>query len=441
MTTNFYSAQEDFTRLISALPPFDLSKFVIWLDLKISEYKIFGRFVSEPEKEKSISAICPQYQQSDFMNNNHCRTKLIAPQKSQNHKNICAKIFHEVAQQTDENKTENVRKSPEVRNNVCASKSKTRFINDEDENSTTQKTQKQDTICAKIFHEVSQQTDENKAEKSRRSLEVPEDVDITVDSPRSLPFQIIESYGNVNEAEIHGRIDKAYESSNTSVNNDAESLRGEEKDDNQGKTESEIYLEESFDGEMKEVVNVLIEVEKTGPLEQKISNKRLSSEKGINPDTISEHGLANTTEHSSKRKECQNISEQSKFQRMDRGIDENHDKYCEINNTAMDENKDEAAQINYKDDLLKVGNIVAVRPYTKRDYKPGRPWIASLKEIGTRNVKVVWLSGSYDTKWIEDPIYFPHSIPRKQVECSFVYDYQQPLPEVIISRLKKIYKD
>ncbi|XP_052073937.1 uncharacterized protein LOC127711825 [Mytilus californianus] len=178
---------------------------------------------------------------------------------------------------------------------------------------------------------------------------------------------------------------------------------------------------------MKEdIVNVLIEVENTGPINQKISNERLSSEKGINPDIINEHGLSTTTEHSSKRKDCQNILQQAKFLRIERTMDENHD---------------EAAQINYKDDLLKVGNIVAVRPYTKRDYKPGRPWIASLKEIGTRNVKVVWLCGTYDTKWIEDPIYFPHSIPRKQVECSFVYDYQEPLPEVIVSRLKKIYKD
>ncbi|VDH98294.1 Hypothetical predicted protein [Mytilus galloprovincialis] len=439
MTTNFYSAQEDFNRLISSLPPFDLSKFVIWLDLKISEYKIFGRFVSEPEKEKSLAAICPQYQQSDFMNNNHCRSNAIAPQKSNNHKNFCSKIFHEVAQQTDENKTENVQKSPEFRNNVCASKSKTHYVIDEDENSTTQKTQKQDPICAKIFHEVAQQTDESKAEKLRRSLEIQDDVYITEDGHRSLPFQIIESYGNVNEAEIHGTIDKASNSSNTNVNTDAESFRGEAKDDKQCQKESVINQEESFDGEMKgDVVNVLIEVENTGSIDQKISNKRLSSEKGINTDTISEHGLSSITEHYSKRKECQNISEQSKFQRMDRGIDENHDEYCK---TAMDENQDEAAQINYKDDLLKVGSIVAVRPYTKRDYKPGRPWIASLKEIGTRNVKVVWLSGTYDTKWIEDPIYFPHSIPRKQVECSFVYDYMEPLPEVIISRLKKIYKD
>ncbi|XP_071177257.1 uncharacterized protein [Mytilus edulis] len=295
MTTNFYSAQEDFNRLISSLPPFDLSKFVIWLDLKISEYKIFGRFVSEPEKEKSIAAICPQYQQSDFMNNNHCRSNATAPQKSNNHKNFCAKIFHEVAQQTDENKTENVQKSSEFRNNVCALKNKTRYVIGEDENSTTQKIQKQDTICAKIFHEVAQQTDENKAEKLRRSLEIQDNVYITEDGHRSLPFQIIESYGNVNEAEIHGTIDKACDSSNTNVNTDTEFLRGQGKDDNECQTEGKINLEESFNGEMKEdVVNVLIEVENTGPIEQKNSNERLSSEKGINPDTISEHGLSST---------------------------------------------------------------------------------------------------------------------------------------------------
>ncbi|CAC5396360.1 unnamed protein product [Mytilus coruscus] len=427
MTTNFYSAQEDFNRLISALPPFDLSKFVIWLDLKISEYKIFGRFVSEPEKEKSIAAICPQYQQSDFMNNNHCRINSTVSQKSHNHKNIRAKIFHEVAQQTDENKTENVRISQEFRNNVCASKNKTRYVIDEDKNSTTQKTQKQDTMCAKMFHEVAQQTDENKAENMRRSLEVQEDVYITEDYHRSLPFQIIESYGNVNEAEIHGTIDKACDSSTTNVNTEVESLRGQGKEDNHCQTDRQMDKEENFDGEMKEdVVNVLIEVENTGPIDQQISNERLSSKKGINLDSINEPGVSNTTEYSSKRKDCQNIPQQAKFPRIDRG---------------MVENQDEAAQINYKDELLKVGNIVAVRPYTKRDYKPGRPWIASLKEIDPRNVKVVWLSGTYDTKWIEDPIYFPHSIPRKQVECSFVYDFQEPLPEVIISRLKKIYKD
>ncbi|CAC5396342.1 unnamed protein product [Mytilus coruscus] len=365
----------------------------------------------EPGKDKSISEICPQYQQSDFMNNNHYRSNSTASQKSHNHKNFCAKIFHEVAQQTDENKNENVRKSPEVQNNVCGSKSNKCFVIDACENSTRQKSQNQD---AKIFHEVAQQTDENRAENVRRSLENQKDVYITEQGHRSLPFQIIESYGNVNEAEIHGTIDKASNSSNTNVNTDTEFLRGQGKEDNQCQTENEINQEQSFDGEMKEdVVNVLIEVENTGSIDQ----KNFPEKKKL---------MHNISEHFSKRKDCQNIQQQAKFKRMDR---------------AMNENQDEAAQINDKDELLKVGNIVAVRPYTKRDYKPGRPWIASLKEIGTRNVKVVWLSGTYDTKWIEDPIYFPHSIPRKQVECSFVYDYQEPLPEVIISRLKKIYKD
>ncbi|XP_052075468.1 uncharacterized protein LOC127712913 [Mytilus californianus] len=243
MTTNFYSAQEDFTRLISALPPFDLSKFVIWLDLKISEYKIFGRFVSESEKEKSLASICPQYQQSDFMNNNHCRSNYKASQKSHNHKNICAKIFHEVAQQTDENKTENERRSPEIQNKVYVTASKkNKSLIDEDEISTTQKTQKQDTVCAKIFHEVAQQTDENKAENMRRSLEVQEDVYITEDGHRSLPFQIIESYGNVNESEIHGAIYEASDSSTTNVNTDIESLRGQGKEGNQCQTGKSISI-------------------------------------------------------------------------------------------------------------------------------------------------------------------------------------------------------
>ncbi|CAC5396358.1 unnamed protein product [Mytilus coruscus] len=358
---------------------------------------------TEHEKEKSIAAIYTQYQQSDFMNNNHYRSNSTSPQKSHNHKNICVKIFHEVAQQTDESKTEHLRRSPEVPKNVgvLASRNNKCCVIDEDEHTAPQKSQHKDTICAKIFHEVAQQTDENKAkENQRRSPEIQENVYVTEDGHRRLPLQIIESYGKVNELEIHGAIDNACNGSIINTNTEIESLREQNEEDNHCQTDSKMNPVETIDEEMKEdVVNVLIEVENTRPMDQ----KNLLKEKIV---SISHN--------------------RPKFQRLDR---------------ERDINRDETCQFNYKDELLKVGNIVAVRPYTKRDYKPGRPWIASLKEIGTRNVKVVWLSGTYDTKWIEDPQYFPHSIPRKQVECSFVYEYQEPLPEVIISRLKKIYKD
>ncbi|CAC5396359.1 unnamed protein product [Mytilus coruscus] len=361
---------------------------------------------TEPEKEKSIAAICTQYQQPDFMNNNHCRSNITAPQKSHNHKNICAKIFQEVAQQTDESRTEHLPRSPDVQKDVRVTTSRNNKCSEIDEDE-PQKSHNQDTMCSNKFHEVAQQTDENKAEEyQRRSPEIRENVYVTEDGCRSPPLQIIESYGNVNEAEIHGAIDNACNGSIINANTEIESLREQNEEDNHCQTESKINQEENVDGEMKEdVVNVLIEVENTRSIDQKISNERLSIQKGINPDTISKPELSITSEPSSKRKDCQYITQQAKFQRLDRESDISHDETCQINNN---------------DELLKIGNIVAVRPYSKRDYKPGRPWIASLKEIGTRNVKVVWLSGTYDTKWIEDPQYFPHSIPRQQVECSFV---------------------
>ncbi|CAC5397619.1 unnamed protein product [Mytilus coruscus] len=169
-------------------------------------------------------------------------------------------------------------------------------------------------MCAKMFHEVAQQTDENKSRKYAK---------VTT-------LQIIESYGNVNEAEIHGTIDKACDSSTTNVNTEVESLRGQGKEDNHCQTDRQMDKEENFDGEMKEdVVNVLIEVENTGPIDQQ--NILL------------------------KEKDCQNIPQQAKFPKIDRG---------------MVENQDEAAQINYKDELLKVGNIVAVRPYIQEIINP-----------------------------------------------------------------------
>ena len=46
MTTDYHSAQEDFNCLISKLPPWVLSNFIMWLDIRVAEYKIFGRILS-----------------------------------------------------------------------------------------------------------------------------------------------------------------------------------------------------------------------------------------------------------------------------------------------------------------------------------------------------------------------------------------------------------
>ena len=46
MKTDYELAQEDFNSLIKRLPPWALSNFVVWVDLKIAEYKIFGRVLS-----------------------------------------------------------------------------------------------------------------------------------------------------------------------------------------------------------------------------------------------------------------------------------------------------------------------------------------------------------------------------------------------------------
>ncbi|CAC5396340.1 unnamed protein product [Mytilus coruscus] len=310
---------------------------------------------TEPEKEKSIAAISSQYQQSDFMKNNHCRSNFKAPKKYHNHKNICAKIFHEVSQQTDESSTEHLRISPDVQKDVrvTASRNNKCCVIDKDEHTAPQKSHNQDKMCAKIFHEVAQQTVENRPEENiQRSPEIQENAYVTENGHRSLPLQIIESYGNVNEAEIHEAIDNAGNGSIINANTEIEYFREQNEGDNQCQTDSEMNQVETIDGEMKEdVVNVLIEVENTRPIDQKISNERLSSQKGINPDTISELELSITSEPSSKRKDCQYITQQAKFQRLDRERDINHDENC---------------QFNYKDELLKVGNIVAEAIHQER---------------------------------------------------------------------------
>ena len=39
------SVKKDFSELISQIQPWTLGQFVIWLDMRIAEYKVFGRMI------------------------------------------------------------------------------------------------------------------------------------------------------------------------------------------------------------------------------------------------------------------------------------------------------------------------------------------------------------------------------------------------------------
>ena len=39
------SVKKDFSQLISQIQPWTLSHFVMWLDIKVAEYKVFGRMI------------------------------------------------------------------------------------------------------------------------------------------------------------------------------------------------------------------------------------------------------------------------------------------------------------------------------------------------------------------------------------------------------------
>ena len=39
------SVKKDFSALISQIQPWTLSHFVMWLDIKVAEYKVFGRMI------------------------------------------------------------------------------------------------------------------------------------------------------------------------------------------------------------------------------------------------------------------------------------------------------------------------------------------------------------------------------------------------------------
>lgn len=57
MNRDYHSAQEDFNVIIRKLQPWVLSNFVMWLDIKVAEYKIFGCILNEAEKDRSRSYV------------------------------------------------------------------------------------------------------------------------------------------------------------------------------------------------------------------------------------------------------------------------------------------------------------------------------------------------------------------------------------------------
>ncbi|KAL5009661.1 hypothetical protein ScPMuIL_011966 [Solemya velum] len=53
MALDYHTAQEDFTFIVEKLPPMFLANFVMWLDLKVAEYKVFGQMVLDDRKKNS----------------------------------------------------------------------------------------------------------------------------------------------------------------------------------------------------------------------------------------------------------------------------------------------------------------------------------------------------------------------------------------------------
>ncbi|XP_076092805.1 uncharacterized protein LOC143064111 [Mytilus galloprovincialis] len=57
MNLDYHSAQEDFDVIIRKLTPWVLSNFVMWLDVKVAEYKIFGCILNDAEKDRARSYV------------------------------------------------------------------------------------------------------------------------------------------------------------------------------------------------------------------------------------------------------------------------------------------------------------------------------------------------------------------------------------------------
>lgn len=45
MSTDYHTAQGDFTSIVYRLQPMVLSNFVMWLDLKVAEFKVYGQML------------------------------------------------------------------------------------------------------------------------------------------------------------------------------------------------------------------------------------------------------------------------------------------------------------------------------------------------------------------------------------------------------------
>lgn len=45
MSTDYHTAQGDFTSIVFRLQPMVLSNFVMWLDLKVAEFKVYGQML------------------------------------------------------------------------------------------------------------------------------------------------------------------------------------------------------------------------------------------------------------------------------------------------------------------------------------------------------------------------------------------------------------
>ena len=54
------SVKKDFSALISQIQPWTLSHFVMWLDIKVAEYKVFGRMIMGKVSTfiQSVVAVC-----------------------------------------------------------------------------------------------------------------------------------------------------------------------------------------------------------------------------------------------------------------------------------------------------------------------------------------------------------------------------------------------
>lgn len=45
MSNDYHTAQGDFGSIVNNLQPMVLSNFVMWLDLKVAEFKVYGQMI------------------------------------------------------------------------------------------------------------------------------------------------------------------------------------------------------------------------------------------------------------------------------------------------------------------------------------------------------------------------------------------------------------